>query len=126
MEKYLELKKEIEDLGLFKRNYSYYFILSTFILTGFIFSLWFLTITDNLFLQILNALFLSFLGVQSGMLGHDLSHEQVFKNKFWNQFWAFWVWGIICGLSESKWFSTHNAHHKANKYINIYKENSKI
>lgn len=111
-EKYLELQNLVTKENLFARVYWYYVYLFFLILAGFVLCIYIITVTDNLFVQILNAFFLSFLGVQSGMLGHDLSHQQVFKSKFWNSFWAFWVWGCLCGLSEERWFVTHNAHHK--------------
>jgi fatty acid desaturase len=68
--------------------------------------------TDSLLVQIINSAFFSFAIVQGGMLGHDLSHNQVFSSKSYNKYLSKVVWALIGGMSESLWRKEHNAHHE--------------
>ena len=69
--KYSLFRTEVKERGLTKRTYGYYVVLSVSIIVGFILSVAILIATDNLFVQILNALFFSFVMLQAGFLGHD-------------------------------------------------------
>jgi len=101
-----------------QRAYAYYAIYAALSLSGIVFSYYFLTVTTNIFLQLANAVLLAFFSVQAGMLGHDLSHGQVFRSKGMNLFFGIVVWGLVGGLSEAKWFAQHNAHHKYPNQLN--------
>jgi fatty acid desaturase len=80
MEKYLELKELLIKEKLLDRNYIYYMILSTVTICLTLVSLYLLKYLDNLFLIVIDAIVFAFFSVQVGMLGHDLSHNQVFQN----------------------------------------------
>jgi fatty acid desaturase len=66
----------------------------------------------SVLVNILNAVFFGVLLVQAGMLGHDLSHKQVFHSEAWGRRCALIAWSFVCGLSERGWYDKHNAHHK--------------
>lgn len=112
MEKAFEaLKREVEAKGLYRRDYLYYGGYALACLLGIFLSLFFLSVSVNLYAQIVNALFLAVVLVQAGMLAHDLSHNQVFSSRGMNASFATFVWGFFGGMSESQWYLKHNSHH---------------
>lgn len=108
---YEELNEKIFTAGLYERTPGRYALCAFLILCGLCISIFAITVTDSLFVQIPNALFLAFIFVQAGMLGHDLSHKQVFKNETHNRHISKIVWGLFGGLSESMWYEQHSTHH---------------
>ncbi|MFT5849729.1 MAG: fatty acid desaturase, partial [Patiriisocius sp.] len=107
-----ELDAQVRAAGLYEPTpvkYIVHFVLATL---GVLLSFYFLSVTDNLFLQIANGIFSAFVLVQAGMLGHDLSHGQVFKSEKYNHLGGAFIWGFFGGLSEGGWYEKHNAHHK--------------
>ncbi|MBI4118213.1 MAG: acyl-CoA desaturase [Parcubacteria group bacterium] len=117
IELYQSLLVEVTERGLFKRTYWHYALTGGVSILGVGASLFALTASDNAVFQIVNALVFSFFSVQIGMIGHDLSHEEVFTSNKRNRFWGMLAWGLLGGLSESRWFSKHNAHHKNPNHI---------
>jgi len=111
------MRKRVHVLGLHERAYAYYAIYSLLAVCGLVLSLFIITVTDNPWLQALNAVFFGFVSVQIGMLGHDLSHGQVFKSSFANRTAALFAWALIGGLSESKWYEKHSEHHESPNHI---------
>jgi fatty acid desaturase len=109
---YKNFKTELESKGFFNRNYLYYSLLFLFIVFGLSISLYFITLSNDIFFQILNAILFAFFSVQAGMLGHDFSHKQVFNSEFLNRTFAVFCWSFLAGVSESRWYEKHNEHHK--------------
>ena len=109
---FLEFRKQVRESVLYKRTYGYYAAYLTLVLIGIALSVLVLVSTTNFFVQMANAVFLSFVLVQGGMFGHDLAHQQVFVSKKKNLFFSSLAWGLFGGLSAHKWFEKHNAHHK--------------
>jgi len=48
---------------------------------------------------------------QLGWLAHDYCHQQVFKNRKLNNFFAYLTGNILSGLSVNWWKDRHNSHH---------------
>jgi len=48
---------------------------------------------------------------QLGWLGHDYSHQQVFKNRSLNNFMAYITGTVMSGYSVNWWKERHNSHH---------------
>jgi fatty acid desaturase len=117
MSAYEELLVAVRAQGLFKRTYWFYALSAAVAITGMAASLYALSLSDSMLFQALNAVVFAFFSVQIGMLGHDLSHGQVFESRATNRFMAMVVWGFFSGLSESRWFTKHNAHHKNPNHI---------
>ena len=111
------LDKEVALSGLMKRNYWYYTILSIGLLIVFSFCLFLITLWNNIWIIVLNALLFWFLRLQVGFIAHDLSHMQVFQSKWKNRFFASIVWAIFWWASSAWWESYHNAHHKNTNQI---------
>lgn len=114
---YEKLKKACLEAGYFKRTYRRHAIVFFIAIAGILFSAWIITLTDNLYIQTLNAMLAGFFVVQLGLLGHDLSHGGIFSSAKRNKIFASLLWSLGCGLSESRWFSKHNAHHQAPNHI---------
>lgn len=109
---YRKLRDEIKARGYMKRTYAYHGILTFLVLAGFAVSFKVVTLTDNIWIQLLNAVFFAFVTVQAGMLGHDFSHGQVFNSRRLNRFFGLGIWGLLLGGSESFWYKQHNDHHE--------------
>lgn len=109
---YDELVAAAEETGLYKRTLWRYGFLAVLLVCGYGASLYFLTVSDSIPLQALNAIFFGFLTVQWGALGHDLSHKQIFASDRLNAIFGTIAWGLFAGLSQEKWYERHNAHHK--------------
>ena len=77
---YVELKRLIMEEGLLTKQPGYYTfkIVSTLGLLAL--SLTFLVVIDNLWLLLLNAVFLAFTFTQIGFIGHDAGHRQIFRS----------------------------------------------
>lgn len=112
-EKYHKLRTEVRQSGIYRRMYGYYAAYLVLILLGIVAGFYVITLTDTLWVQLLNAIFLATVLVQAGMLGHDLSHGAVFESREKNRLYAKIVWGFLGGLIESMWYTKHTAHHES-------------
>lgn len=109
---YATLHQLIQTQGLLDKNISYYLFLAIFLLAlaiGIGYLLVFLppTLKSALFLGFLS----SFLSVQLGFIGHDISHYQIFYSPQFNRLAEIFQWNLLLGLSSSWWRNQHNAHH---------------
>ena len=116
---YKALRNATKERGLYERRYWFYGIYATLILLGIGVSMTIVFLSDSALVQFLNSLFLAVVLVQAGMLAHDLSHLQVFKTHQANRFFGTVVWGLIAGISESKWYEKHNAHHTNVNHVGL-------
>ena len=110
-ERYRALRQTVADRHLYRRAYFYYAIYTLLVLVAVGTSFFIVTLTTNPYIQALNAVFLALAMVQGGMLGHDLSHQQVFASYKLNRFFGMLAWGFFGGLSEARWYEKHGAHH---------------
>jgi fatty acid desaturase len=117
IEYYSALLAEVTARGLFKRTYWHYGLTGGIAIIGMTASLYALSLSDNALFQALNAIGFGFFSVQIGMIGHDLSHGEVFESHEVNRFFAMMAWGLLGGLCESRWFHKHNTHHKNPNHI---------
>lgn len=111
-EKYRIFRTQVKERGLTKRTYGSYALCMCLVVGGLALSLFVVTANDSLWVQMLNALFFTFVTVQAGMLGHDFSHGQVFESTHINRSFGMLLWGLAAGLSESAWYKQHNEHHE--------------
>lgn len=116
-EKYNDLLREVTAQGLFERTRLHYCMngVTSAVIMGV--SLYALTLTDSAVWQTLNAITFAFFSVQVGIICHDLSHGQVFESAKANDLTAMMCWGLLCGLSESRWYYKHNIHHRNPNHI---------
>ena len=114
---YEKLAKTVQEQGCYRRTYIHFLGITLVTLIGIVLTFIGLTLTDNLFIQIINAVMFGFFSVQLGLIGHDLSHGGVFVSRKLNRNLALLVWGLGCGLSEGRWFYKHNTHHQSPNHI---------
>jgi len=70
-----------------------------------------LFITDNLWVQMLNAAFLAFIFGQTGFIAHDVGHRQAFPKTKTNDFFGLLHADLLLGMSYGWWLDKHNQHH---------------
>jgi fatty acid desaturase len=108
---YAELSRQIQDSGLLKRRYGYYWlkIIGT---VGAFAGIWVaFAFLGNSWFQLLLAAALAVVLTQFGFLGHDSAHRQIFASHRWNEWMARVLSGLFTGLSYGWWLTKHNRHH---------------
>jgi fatty acid desaturase len=108
---YAQLKRLVKQQGLLDKQPIYYTYKILFTLSLLVIGLAFLFMIDNFWLQLLNALYLGFVSMQFGLLGHDIGHRQVFRTSRMSRIAGFLVGDLLVGWSWSWWIDKHNAHH---------------
>jgi fatty acid desaturase len=109
---YAELKRQIQALGLLKRQPGYY--AAKFAITGGLLAvaLFVLTISGSEpWVRLAEAAFLAFVIVQIGLLAHDLSHQQIVGAGRWNVVGGLILGNLLMGVSRAWWRDNHDAHH---------------
>ncbi len=104
------LRRRAQEDGLFERKIGYFVYKWT--LTGAMVaaSLTVLLLTDNIWIQLLNAAFLGFAFTQVALVTHDAGHCQVFA-RTWKNLLVGYVCSFVMGFSLQWWVQKHNAHH---------------
>lgn len=106
------LDKHILTLGYMKRRYSYYIILSIALWIGLWASITSFFLFDSPLILGLTVIVFTFFRMQIAFVGHDLTHNQVFKSKKYNAFFGYITWWVLTGLSQGYWKDKHNRHHE--------------
>ena len=109
---YMELRRVVEEAGLFKRQPLYYCfkLASTFALFGLSVAI-LIKYPNNAVTQLANAGLLAFVFTQLAFLGHDLGHNQAFRSRLANILWGWFVGNLVVGVSFRAWVRKHNKHH---------------
>jgi fatty acid desaturase len=105
------LTRKIQDLGLMRRRYGYYWaklIGAVLILAAWVVG--FILIGDSWW-QLANAGVLAVLMTQISFLGHDAAHRQIFKSGRWNDWVSLIIANLLVGMSYGWWQNKHNRHH---------------
>ncbi|MCZ6872567.1 MAG: fatty acid desaturase [bacterium] len=107
---YNELRTLITQAGLLERRPVYYAVkvLYTLVLLGI--SLAILILVDNLWFQLLNAVFLGVVFAHIAFIGHDAGHNQITRSQKGNDMIGLAV-GFLVGMIRTWWVKKHNAHH---------------
>jgi fatty acid desaturase len=108
---YVRLKRLVKQRGLLDLQPAYYTWKFLFTLGLFAIGIALVFIIHNFWLQLLNALYLGFVSMQFGLLGHDIGHRQVFRTSYKSRIAGFLVGNLLVGWSWSWWIDKHNAHH---------------
>ena len=108
---YTDLRRRVQDSGLLKRRYGYYW--SKMLITVALFAgIWVaFAFLGNSWLQLILAGLLAVVLAQFGFLGHDGAHRQIFASHRWNEWTARVISGLFTGLSYGWWQHKHNRHH---------------
>ncbi len=114
---YAELTRLIQDAGLMKRRYAFYWVRIVALIAAFV-AVWVaFGFIGNSWWQLALAAALAVVVTQFGFLGHDGAHRQIFASHAWNEWTARLLAGVFAGLSYSWWSSKHNRHHGAPNQI---------
>ncbi|HET9910132.1 MAG TPA: fatty acid desaturase [Anaerolineales bacterium] len=108
---YAALKRLILEKGLLEKQptfLTYKILLSAGLLAV---SIAILFLTDNLWIQILNAVYMAFVFGQMGFIAHDTGHRQGFRTTKQNDFFGILHANLLIGMSYGWWLEKHNQHH---------------
>lgn len=109
---YADLKRQIQALGLLKRQPGYYAV--KFAITGGLLGLALLALTHSEggpWVRLAEAAFLAFVIVQIGLLAHDLAHQQIVGAGRTNVVAGLILGNLLMGVSRAWWRDNHDAHH---------------
>ena len=108
---YLQLRRLVAEKGFLERQYPYYAfkVLSSLAMLGL--GVAAIVVFDQLWVQVINAVFLGIVFAQFGFLGHDSGHRQIFRSAFNNDL-VMLLAGVVTGMTPSWWLDKHNAHHR--------------
>ena len=108
---YAALKRLILEKGLLEKQpafLTYKILFSAGLLAV---SIAILFLTDNLWIQILNAVYMAFVFGQRGFIAHDTGHRQGFRTTKQNDFFGILHANLLIGMSYGWWLEKHNQHH---------------
>ena len=108
---YLQLRRIVADKGLLDRQYLYYAVKVPGTVAALAAGLAVIIAFDQLWVQMLNAVFLAVVFAQFGFIGHDSGHRQIFRSAFRNDL-VMLLAGLITGMTPSWWMDKHNTHHR--------------
>ena len=108
---YAVLKKMIKERGLLEKQPGYVLRRAAANLVMFALSITILWLTDNVWVQVVNALFLAFIFVQFGFIAHDVGHRQAFRRTEVNNLMGLIHAPLLLGMSFGWWMDKHNEHH---------------
>lgn len=108
---YAALKKMIIAKGLLEKQPGFliYKIVLTFAMLAV--SVAVLLLTDNLWVQLVNAVCMAFVFGQIGFIAHDTGHRQGFHTTTQNDFVGLLHADLLIGMSYGWWVDKHNQHH---------------
>ena len=107
---YAELRRMVEARGLLNHQPLYYTLKIGATFAVMILAWVALLMIDNFWLRMLDAVFVAFMTVQVGFIGHDAGHQQIFSSHWKNNVLGL-VNGFTLGASYAWWVDTHNRHH---------------
>lgn len=108
---YAALKKRVKEKGLLESQSGYLIKRAIVNFVMFALSLTILFATDIVWIQLLNALFLSFIFVQFGFIAHDVGHRQAFRKLPMVNLYGLVHAPLLLGMSFGWWLDKHNKHH---------------
>ncbi|GAC1357954.1 MAG: acyl-CoA desaturase [Ktedonobacteraceae bacterium] len=108
---YAELKQRVKEAGLLEKQPIYYAGKIGLLLVLLTISIVVLLFVKPFWVQVLNAVYLSFVTTQLGLLGHDAGHRQIFHRTWKNDMISLCTGNLCIGISHEWWMGRHNKHH---------------
>ena len=108
---YLQLRRLVAERGLLDRQYLHYAVKIPLHLAMLAAGIAVVVAFDQLWVQMLNAVFLAVVFAQFGFIGHDSGHRQIFRSARNNDL-VMLLAGLVTGMTPSWWQDKHNAHHR--------------
>jgi fatty acid desaturase len=110
---YAELRREVRESGLLRRQPVYYTVVILRTLALLAACILVLLLVNNPAIKILDAVFLAMVSAQIGFIGHDAAHRQVFPRAERNDALGLVALNLLLGGSNASWKSKHNQHHSS-------------
>jgi fatty acid desaturase len=117
-----KLQDFFKENGFFTTNFPYYYKKWAFIISIFITSWLLVTMFDQRYMHYLGAVVLAFFFQQCGFAMHDLMHQQVYRNTFWDRFGGLWFGTAGFGFCAHWWQDEHIIHHTMCNVVNASKK----
>lgn len=111
VEAFHRLTAEVNDAGLMRRRYGYYWSMMLFWTLATAAILVAVVMLGNSWWQLILAALLGVVMAQLGFLGHEAAHQGIFASRGWNEWTARVLAGLFTGLSYGWWVDKHNRHH---------------
>ena len=108
---YLQLRRLVAERGLLERQYLYYAVKIPLTLAMLAAGIAVVIAFDQLWVQMVNAVFLGIVFAQFGFIGHDSGHRQIFHSARNNDL-VMLLAGLVTGMTPSWWQDKHNTHHR--------------
>ena len=109
-DEYAQLRQLVKQAGLLEKHPAYYARTFAITLALLAAGLTFLALVDNLWLQLLDAVFLAVVWARVAFLGHDAGHRQIFKTARRNDIVGLGI-AFLLGMVRTWWVDKHNRHH---------------
>ena len=107
----MQLRRKVTEEGLLERQYLYYAVKVLGMLGLLALGIAVIVVFDQLWVQMLNAVFLAIVFAQFGFIGHDSGHRQIFRSARNNDI-VMLLAGLVTGMTPSWWQDKHNTHHR--------------
>ncbi len=107
---FTKLRSDVQAAGILNRAYYYYFVLSSFVVIGFLLSIYQIIVSFSPWAVAIWAMALGFFTVQFGGLLHDAGHRAIFWSTKANDMVGY-MYAAFANLSYAQWRGTHNKHH---------------
>ena len=119
VEEFRALNSKFRRMGLYEINHwMYYRLIAAIICMHTLF--FYVMLSDYDYrLKLLISPLLPLTWMQSGFLGHDLGHNQMFKKTEYNEAVGFVLNTCLMGMCMDWWKSTHNTHHAVTNSIDL-------
>jgi fatty acid desaturase len=111
LNEYAELKQRIKDKGLLNKQPNYYLYNIVGIVVALLVGFTVLFSINNIWVLIVDAVFLAIVLAQVGFIGHDAGHKQIFATVRQNEIIGMLFGNLLVGMSNTWWIGKHNEHH---------------
>jgi fatty acid desaturase len=108
---YAELKRQLKQRGLLDKQPMYYTCRIALLFGLLVVGVAVLVMVHVFWLQILDALYLSFVSTQIGLLAHEAGHRQMFHRAWLHDLVSLVGGNFLLGMSATWWNDKHNRHH---------------
>ena len=115
---YAELKRRVVAEGLLAKQPLYYFVTTSVTLLLFAAGIAVLVAADQLWIRLLDAVFMAAVFAQIAFLGHDTGHRQIFRARRYTKLMGCLV-TLLLGVSISWWVEKHNRHHSFPNEVSV-------
>jgi len=111
LNEYAELKQRIKDKGLLNKQPNHYLYRIVGIVGALLIGFIVLFSIHNIWVLVVDAVFLAIVLAQCGFIGHDAGHRQIFTSAWKNELTGLFFGNLLVGMSNTWWIGKHNEHH---------------